>query len=194
MHTYTDVITIDDEEPLPQKQRYAMGTKVRMCFDSGKLYLEQYVGTIIKFDAGAEQQYTVQFEDGEKHVTNITGDPEVEVSFAGAWWQVCGSEYLGRRVRRPVYDENSDDIVDVANGEIVGWLPLEVSDFVSESSKKPAALWHVVYDSDPPGEEDLEESEVIDGIKWHSQDRSLAQVCLGCRSASYLCQVPFAIT
>ena len=190
MHTYTDVITIDDEEPLPRKQSYATGTKVKMCVQGG----ERYVGTIIKFDAGAEQQYTVQFEDGEKHVTNITGDPEIEVSFAGAWWQVCGSEYLGRRVRRPVYDENSDDIVDVANGEIVGWLPLEVSDFVSESSKKPAALWHVVYDSDPPGEEDLEESEVIDGIKWHSQDRSLAQVCLGCRSASYLCQVPFAIT
>ena len=43
-------------------------------------------------------------------------------------------------------------------------------------------------------EEDLEESEVIAGIEWYSQDCSLAQVCLGCRSASYLCQVPFAIT
>ena len=192
MHTYTDVtidLTIDDDEP--RKQSYAMGTKVKMCFQGG----ERDVGTIIKFDAGAEQQYTVQFEDGKKDVTNITGDPEVEV-FAGAWWQVCGSEYLGRRVRRPVYDENSDDIVDVANGEIVGWrrLPPEVSDFVSESSKKPAALWHVVHDSDPPGEEVLEESEVIDGIEWYSQDCSLAQVCLGCRSASYLCQVPFAFT
>ena len=192
MHTYTDVtidLTIDDDEP--RKQSYAMGTKVKMCFQGG----ERDVGTIIKFDAGAEQQYTVQFEDGKKDVTNITGDPEVEV-FAGAWWQVCGSEYLGRRVRRPVYDKNSHDIVDVANGEIVGWrrLPPEVSDFVSESSKKPAALWHVVHDSDPPGKEVLEESEVIDGIEWYSQDCSLAQVCLGCRSASCLCQVPFAFT
>jgi hypothetical protein len=140
----------------------------------------------------------VQFEDGEEHVTNITGDPDVEVSFDGAWWQVCGSEYLGKRVRRAVYDENSYHIVGVADGEIVGWLPLEVSDFVSESSKKPAALWHMVYDSEPPprppGEEDLEESEVIDAIESYSQDRSLAQVCLGSRSASYLCQVPFAFT
>lgn len=179
------------DEALPQKQSYAMGTKVKMCFQGGERY-----GTVIKFDARAEQKYTVEFEDGEKHVTNITGDPDVEVSFAGAWWQVCGSEYLRRRVRRPVYEENGDDIVDVAHGEIVGWLPLEVSDFVSESSKKPAALWHMVYDSDSPGEEDLEEYEVIDGIELYSQDRSraLAQVCLGCRAASYLCQVPFVFT
>ena len=193
MHTYTDVITIDDDEPLPQKQRYAMGTKVKMCVQGGERH-----GTIIRFDAWTAQKYTVQFEDGEEHVTNIAGDPDVEVSFDGAWWQVCGSEYLGKRVRRAVYDENSDHIVGVADGEIVGWLPLEVSDFVSESSKKPAALWHMVYDSEPspppPGEEDLEESEVIDAIESYSQDRSLAQVCLGSRSASYLCQVPFAFT
>ena len=62
--------------------------------------------------------------------------------------------------------ENEDNIFGVGVWEIRGWLPVEVSDFVSESSKKPAALWHMVYDSEPfpppRGEEDLEESEVID--------------------------------
>jgi len=39
-----------------------------------------------------------------------------------------------------------------ADGEIVGWLPLEVADFVSEFFKKPAALWHMVYDNQAVGE------------------------------------------
>ena len=155
-----------------EKQSYAMGTKVRMCFDSGKLYLEQYVGTIIKFDAWAEQKYTVHFEDGDEHVTNITGDPDVEVCFNGVWWQVCDSEYLGRRVRRAVYagHENRGHIVGAGDGTIVGWMPSEVSDFVSEFYKKPAALWHMVYDSEAIGEEDLEEFEVRHAIESYSQD------------------------
>ena len=39
-----------------------------------------------------------------------------------------------------------------ADGEIVGWLPLEVADFVSEFFKKPAALWHMVYHNESVGE------------------------------------------
>ena len=73
---------------------------------------------------------------------------------AAGWW-VRGSEYLRKRVRRAVYDEESGEIVGAEDGEIVGWLPLEVADFVSEFFKKPAALWHMVYDNVAVGEVSL---------------------------------------
>ena len=96
-------------------------------------------------------------------------DGAEQTSSGGGWW-VRGSEYLGRRVRRAVYDEDSAEIVGAADGEIVGWLPLEVSDFVSEFFKKPAALWHMVYDNEAVGEEDLEEFEVRDAIESYNRD------------------------
>jgi len=76
---------------------------------------------------------------------------------AAGWW-VRGSEYLRKRVRRAVYDEASGEIVGAEDGEVVGWLPLEVADFVSEFFKKPAALWHMVYDNVAVGEVSLSPS------------------------------------
>ena len=40
----------------------------------------------------------------------------------------------------------------------------QVSDFVSEVSGLPAALWYVKYDDQGLGEEDLEEFEVIQAM------------------------------
>jgi hypothetical protein len=34
------------------------------------------------------------------------------------------------------------------DGIVTGWLPAEESDFVSEVTKEPAALWHVQFDTD----------------------------------------------
>ena len=34
------------------------------------------------------------------------------------------------------------------DGTVTGWLPAEESDFVSEVTKEPAALWHVQFDTD----------------------------------------------
>ena len=87
-----------------------------------------------------------------------------------AGWWVRGSEYLGRKVRRAVYDEASGEIVGAEDGEIVGWLPLEVADFVSEFFNRPVALWHMVYDHEAVGEEDLEEFEVHDAIQSYLND------------------------
>jgi hypothetical protein len=52
----------------------------------------------------------------------------------------------------------------------VGWLPEEVADFVSEFFNCPAALWHLVYDDECVGEEDLEEFEVRDAIQSYLSD------------------------
>lgn len=49
-----------------------------------------------------------------------------------------------RRVRRAILeDATSETRVGYADGSVVGWLPKEQSDFVSEFSDSPAALWHV---------------------------------------------------
>ena len=34
------------------------------------------------------------------------------------------------------------------DGTVTGWLPAEESDFVSELTRDPAALWHVRFDTD----------------------------------------------
>ncbi len=81
----------------------------------------------------------------------VSGSGGGDKATATGWW-VRGSEYLRKRVRRAVYDEESGEIVGAEDGEIVGWLPLEVADFVSEFFKKPAALWHMVYDNVAVGE------------------------------------------
>lgn len=67
-------------------------------------------------------------------------------------------------------------------GRIVGWLSASESDFVSERTKRRAALWHVVYEEvcekhkryapAAMGEEDLEEHEVRDAADafMHEKD------------------------
>ena len=79
----------------------------------------------------SEGSRTCATGSGSGQGQNGAADGTEQTTNGGRWW-VRGSEYLGRRVRRAVYDEKSGDIVGAADGEIVGWLPLEVSDFVSE--------------------------------------------------------------
>ena len=129
----------------------------------------------------AAGQLAAHADSRGRHTSGSAGDAGASATGAGAggasavvgegnagstagWW-VRGSEYLGRKVRRAVYDESSGEIVGAEDGEIVGWLPLEVADFVSEFFNRPVALWHMVYDHEAVGEEDLEEFEVHDAIQ-----------------------------
>eukprot|EP00960_Hanusia_phi_P050952 760518-Hanusia_phi.AAC.2 len=99
-------------------------------------------------------------------------DPAKEGEPGDSEWWTQGSKFLGRRVRRALYDDAGEQkVVSAADGTIVGWLPAEVSDFVSEYFKVPAALWHVKFDSAAVGEEDLEQFEVEDGILSYETDR-----------------------
>jgi hypothetical protein len=83
-------------------------------------------------------------------------------------WMVEGNEYVGRRVRRSLRED--DKIVGGADGEIVGWLPAEKADYISDITHVPVALWHVLYDDEALGEEDLEEFEVREAIDSFERD------------------------
>ena len=54
-------------------------------------------------------------------------------------------------------------VVKLQEARIVGWLPKEESDFKSEQTGEPAALWHILWDDGQ--EEDLEEWEVVQVCK-----------------------------
>ena len=157
----------------------------------------------------AAGQLAAHADSRGRHTSGSAGDAGASATGAGAggasavvgegnagstagWW-VRGSEYLGRKVRRAVYDESSGEIVGAEDGEIVGWLPLEVADFVSEFFNRPVALWHMVYDHEAVGEEDLEEFEVHDAIQSYLNDnwadlgeekereeRAAGRICLSC--------------
>jgi hypothetical protein len=90
------------------------------------------------------------------------------------WW-LHGSEYLGRRVRRAVFDEEDTEVVvGAGDGEIVGWLPKESSEYVHDVSQQPVAAWHVVYYEDAfesIEEEDLDEDQVVTAIQNYQTDR-----------------------
>ena len=61
-----------------------------------------------------------------------------------AEWRTEGSDLLGRRVRRSIIDGEGAfaRVSGFAHGTIVGWLPADESDFISEVTGEPAALWH----------------------------------------------------
>ncbi len=74
-----------------------------------------------------------------------------------------GSKYVGMPVLRYLQDYRGgeadgceaamEDAEEGAaayckTGVLVGWLPAEQSEFVSEETGRPAALWRLVYDSD----------------------------------------------
>ncbi len=63
-----------------------------------------------------------------------------------------------------------DKIVGAADGQIVGWLPAEKADYISDITHVPVALWHVLYDEEGLGEEDLEEFEVREAIDSFERD------------------------
>uniref|UniRef100_A0A7S4U6Z4 Plant heme peroxidase family profile domain-containing protein n=1 Tax=Guillardia theta TaxID=55529 RepID=A0A7S4U6Z4_GUITH len=103
-------------------------------------------------------------KDASSKVTNEFREAEKseEPSGKGDEWLREGSEYIGQRIRRVVYNENSEPFP--ADGTVVGWLPVDLADFTSEHTNEPAALWHIQFDDENIGEEDLEEFEVRDAI------------------------------
>jgi len=94
--------------------------------------------------------------------------PAAATNGAHGEWLVEGSKYVGMRVRRNVRGDDGK-LVGKGNGMIVGWLPAEKSDFYCRETGLPAALWHVRFDDDEVGEEDLEVSEVQAACRDYDQ-------------------------
>ena len=67
-----------------------------------------------------------------------------------------GSARLGKRIRRGILSDEGC-VTSYADGTVVGFLPARRSEFVSDYTQLPAALWRVKYDSAALGEEDLEQ-------------------------------------
>lgn len=82
-----------------------------------------------------------------------------------ALWRTEGSVFLGRLVRRSVFED--DEVERWADGTVVGWLSAAESDFL-DAAGQPAALYRVEYHSGLArlrGErEDLEEIEVRESL------------------------------
>ncbi len=89
-------------------------------------------------------------------------DVSKDVSMADAWH--TQGPFIKARVRRAIEDAFGT-VTAFADGTVVGFLPLEHADYISELTGRPAALWHVQYDDARIGHEDLEEVEVIDAIE-----------------------------
>ena len=91
-------------------------------------------------------------------------DKEAEEEEEKTVWRTEGSDYIGKRVRRYVFDARGK-LHDAADGVVVGWLSTEESDYLAEESGEPAPLWHMTYDDTRIGGEDLEEHEVQEALE-----------------------------
>ena len=84
-------------------------------------------------------------------------------------WHVEGP-HTHKRVRRATLN-SSGDVVGFVDGTVVGYLPLELADYTSELTGRPAPLWHIRFDDLNAGEEDLEEVEVQDAMDSYAKRR-----------------------
>ena len=82
-------------------------------------------------------------------------------------WRIEGP-HTHKRVRRATLN-SSGDVVGFVDGTVVGYLPLELADYTSELTGRPAPLWHIRFDDLNAGEEDLEEVEVQDAIDSYAK-------------------------
>lgn len=76
-------------------------------------------------------------------------------------WNTEGHEFIGKRLSRE-FKGRFGHVEGYLNGRVVGWLPREESDY-KDSEGNPQPLWHIVRDDGE--EEDLEEFEVLSGMK-----------------------------
>ena len=83
-------------------------------------------------------------------------------------WRATGSAWIGRRVRRTYLDKTPDAPRSV-DGTVTSWVRAEDSNYVSEKTGLPAALWMVKYDDAAIGEEELEASEVEEALLEHGR-------------------------
>jgi hypothetical protein len=91
-------------------------------------------------------------------------------------WRKTGNEHIGRNIMRSVLcDNGSGRVSGFSRGVVVGWLPADESDFVSEETGKPAALWHVELEGDL-GEEDLEEFELIEAEELYATRKGNVEI------------------
>lgn len=121
-------------------------------------------------DDDEEEAFEDEEEEEEDEMNKVEAEDELEDGDVeedeDAAWRTEGSEYLGKAVRRSVYEDEADG-ERWADGSVVGWLSAEESDFV-DAQGKPAALYRVEYNAGLlrlRGErEDLEESELKESL------------------------------
>ena len=119
----------------------------------------------------------VQHEEDLQESEVIEGMKEYKKWKAGLLdkdeWLTKGSDYLKRRVRKPVPNLQGEMLP--VNATVLGWLPPEQSNFFPDPTTQiPAALWRILFDDEVIGAEDLEEMEVVQYAqeydKWKSTE------------------------
>ena len=98
-------------------------------------------------DKGNKNNNEDENNKNESEEGDEEGDEEGEEEGEGEGsddWYTAGSQYLRKRVGRIVNEERGTR--SFAAGTVVGWLPIEVADFVSEYTNEAAALWHIKFD------------------------------------------------
>ena len=86
-------------------------------------------------------------------------------------WLKAGSEFIGKRVELTISCDDGSEYTET--GRVVGWLPADVSDFLSDQGEY-VALWRVKFDDRTVTSQDLEELEVVEAIaKYSSSDNEL---------------------
>ena len=78
-------------------------------------------------------------------------------------------------MRSVLCENGSGRVSGFSRGVVVGWLPADESDFVSEETGKPAALWHVELEGDL-GEEDLEEFELVEAEELYATRKGNVEI------------------
>ena len=100
---------------------------------------------------------------------NSNHEPEKAEEEEKTIWRTDGSDYIGKRLRRYVFDARNK-LIDAADGVVVGWLDKEESDYLAEGTGEPAPLWHMTYDDARIGSEDLEEHEIVEAMELLGQE------------------------
>ncbi|KAJ1495156.1 hypothetical protein T484DRAFT_1763618, partial [Baffinella frigidus] len=81
-------------------------------------------------------------------------------------WHITGSVYVNRKIRLEIPETGRyKSGTKIVTGKIVGWLPAEVSDFVSETTNENAPLWRAKLDDRSLTSQDLEEFEVREAVR-----------------------------
>jgi hypothetical protein len=112
-----------------------------------KMYTELDEGKRTEYENKAAETRKKQAErrgevDDEQKEAKEDDQKEEEEKEEKTEWRTEGSEYIGRKVRRYVFDSRNK-LIDAADGVVVGWLSKEESDYFAEASGEPAPIFHM---------------------------------------------------
>lgn len=158
-----------EEMGLPEGWSVTVAPKSRFTFCSPngkKFYSKKAVFTHLGKDESPKKGRT-KSSAGKKTKSqlkkNVKAAFEALVEEGDPSWRTDGHKFLGKRIQYEVSDGYS------AFGTVTGWISKDDKDkegeagFISETSGKPAALFHVTFDTNSRiASQDLEEYEVVE--------------------------------